>query len=100
MIINLRKTLITGASTLLVICVFSLPSSGQANAAAPKTFSLEDALNYALQNYPAVRASLEQVNAAKAGVSLARSQYLPILDGVYQWDSPHNESLTGASNTP
>jgi len=76
--------LITGASILLILGVFSVPSSGQANAAAPKTFSLEDALSYALQNYPAVRASLEQVTAAKAGVSLARLQYLPVLDGAYQ----------------
>jgi len=37
----------------------------------------------AAQHYPAVRASLEQVNAAQAKVSLARIQYLPQLSGVY-----------------
>ena len=46
--------------------------------------NLEDALNYALQHYPAVRASLEQVSSARAGIALARTQYLPQLSGVYQ----------------
>ena len=41
-------------------------------------------MDYALQNYPAVRASLQQVSAARAGVTLARTQYLPQLTGVYQ----------------
>ena len=50
----------------------------------PRTFTLEQAVDYAVQNYPAVRASLEQVSAARAGVSLARTQYLPQLNGVYQ----------------
>ncbi len=52
--------------------------------ATAKTFSLEDALKYAVQNYPAVRACLEQVNAAHAGITVARAQYLPQLSGVYQ----------------
>lgn len=93
MIISLRKTLI--AAILLIIGLFSGSSSGQTNAAAPKTFSLEDALNYALQNYPAVRASLEQVTASKAGVSLSRSQYLPVLDGAYQASRATQNQVAG-----
>ncbi len=50
----------------------------------PKTFTLEQAVDYALQNYPAVRASLERVSAARAGVTVARTGYLPQLNGVYQ----------------
>jgi outer membrane protein TolC len=62
-----------------------LPEAGaQAQQASPKTFTLEQAVDYALQNYPAVRASLERVSAARAGVTLARTQYLPQLNGVYQ----------------
>lgn len=80
---SLRKMAFTGVAIMLVVGFVSGPLSGQTNATA-KTFSLEDALNYAVQNYPAVRASLEQVSAARAGVSLARTQYLPQLNGVYQ----------------
>jgi outer membrane protein len=75
---------VTAIAALLIVGLFSAPSRGQTKATAPRTFSLEDALNYALQNYPAVRASLEQVNAAHAGITLARAQYLPLLSGVYQ----------------
>jgi outer membrane protein len=75
---------VTAIAALLIFGPFSAPSCGQTSATEPRTFSLEDALNYALQNYPAVRASLEQVNAAHAGITLARAQYLPFLSGVYQ----------------
>lgn len=75
---------LAGSTVLLIVGLFSAPSRGQTNATAPRTFSLEDALNYAMQNYPAVRASLEQVNAVHAGITLARAQYLPLLSGVFQ----------------
>lgn len=72
------------ATTVLLAVGLSLPTRGQTNSTTAKTFSLVDALNYALQNYPAVRASLEQVNAARAGTRFARAQYLPSLSGVYE----------------
>ena len=72
------------AVILLVFFLFPALSRAQTDEAPAKSLSFEDALNYALQHYPAVRASLEQVTAARAGVSLARTQYLPQLSGVYQ----------------
>jgi outer membrane protein TolC len=69
---------------LFVLVLFPSLTSAQKDNALPKALTLEDALNYALQHYPAVRASLEQVSAARAGVTLARTQYLPQLNGVYQ----------------
>jgi outer membrane protein len=75
---------VNAMAAVFIAGLFCAPSRGQTNAAAPRAFSLEDALNYALQNYPAVRASLEQVNAAHAGITLARAQYLPLLSGIYQ----------------
>lgn len=80
----LRRGAVIGGVVWLVFFIFSSPSRAQTNPSARKNFSLEDALSYALQNYPAVRASLEQVNASRAGVALARTQYLPFLSGVYQ----------------
>jgi outer membrane protein len=69
----------------LMILIAVVKSSGaQTNGSQSRVFSLENAVNYALQHYPAVRAALEQVSAARAGVSLARTQYLPQLSGVYQ----------------
>jgi len=82
--LTLRRSAVIGIAVLLLVCLFSDPSRSQTNAPTPKALSLEDALNYALQNYPAVRASVEEVNATHAGVTLARAQYLPSLSGVYQ----------------
>jgi len=82
--VNTRTLLRSGGVLVLAVCSFSGPSGAQASGSASKTFSLADAISYGLKNYPAVRASLEELNSAQAGVSLARSQYLPSLSGVYQ----------------
>jgi outer membrane protein TolC len=81
---NPWKYLRTCFAILLVAVLFPGLSAGQTNNPPPKVLTLEDALDYALQHYPAVRASLEQGSAARAGITLARAQYLPFLNGVYQ----------------
>ncbi len=73
-----------GAAILLACILCPSLGTAQANEPTAKALTLEDALNYALQHYPAVRASLEEVSAARANVTLARTQYLPQLNGVYQ----------------
>jgi outer membrane protein TolC len=50
----------------------------------PHVLTLEQAIQYATDHYPAVRASIEQVNASAAGVDVARSAYLPRLDSLWQ----------------
>ncbi len=74
------------ASPALGLAVVLLPcfTAAQTNNPPPKVLTLEDALDYALQHYPAVRASMEQIAAARSGVSLARTSYLPQLNSVYQ----------------
>jgi len=81
---NPWKRLHLSAAILCVLILFPNLSTAQSDQAPSKALTLEDALNYALKHYPAVRASLEQVSAARAGVTLARTQYLPQLNGVYQ----------------
>jgi outer membrane protein len=56
----------------------------QPQASPPLSFTLEQALQYAIDHYPTVRAALEQVNASTAGVSVAKSAYLPRLDSLWQ----------------
>src|ERR1051326_56042 len=53
-------------------------------ATAQDVFTLERAMQYAAEHYPSVRAALEQVAASSAGVSVARSAYLPRLDALWQ----------------
>jgi outer membrane protein len=81
---DLRTQLRKGHAVLLALVLFPCLSAAQTKDASSKTLTLEDALNYANEHYPAVRSSLEQVTAAVAGVSLARTKYLPQLSGVFQ----------------
>ena len=81
---NSWKRLHASAAILFVLVLFPGLCGAQTDKSPTKPLTLEAALQYALQHYPAVRASLEQVSAARAGVTLARTQYLPQLNGVYQ----------------
>ncbi len=53
-------------------------------APAPQVLTIEQAIQYAVDHYPTVRAALEQVNVSTAGVSIARAAYLPRLDSLWQ----------------
>ncbi len=69
----------------LIAVLSAVPkATAQGQPAAPRTVTIEQAIEYALQNYPAVRASLEELSAARAQIALARTSYLPQLNGVYQ----------------
>jgi len=71
--------------TLAVTAALGVPLSAQQSPAQPPSvFTLDQALQYALDHYPSVRAALEQVNASTANVSVAKSAYLPRLDALWQ----------------
>ena len=57
-------------------------STGQASGA--QVFTLEHALQYAVDHYPTVRAAFEQISASTAGVSIAKAAYWPRLDSLWQ----------------
>jgi outer membrane protein len=50
----------------------------------PEVFTLDAALQYALDHYPTVRAALEEVNVSTGNVRIAQSAYLPRLDSIWQ----------------
>jgi outer membrane protein TolC len=65
---------------------FAVPmmAAAQTTGATPQMFTLDEALRYAVEHYPTVRAALEQVNVSVAGVSVAKAGYLPRLDSLWQ----------------
>jgi outer membrane protein len=67
----------------------------QSIANPKKTLTLEEAVDFALKNYPAVRASLEGVKAAQAGIGLAHTTYLPRADMVWQTNRATDNNITG-----
>ena len=66
-----------------------------AEDAKTRAFTLEEAVDFALKNYPAVRASLEQINAARAGVGLAKTNYLPRADMLWQANRASRNNVFG-----
>jgi outer membrane protein len=56
---------------------------------------LDQAVEEAVQKYPAVRSSLEQVSAATAGINLARTSYLPRADLIGQVNRATHNNVFG-----
>src|ERR1039457_6103543 len=66
-----------------------------ANAPLPAQLTLAQAVEEALHTYPAVRVSQEQINAAAAGIRLARTAYLPRVDAVAQVNRATRNNVFG-----
>jgi outer membrane protein TolC len=83
--------------TITLILMWSVQATvlGQTSEASKKALTLEEAVDFASKNYPAVRASLERVKAAQAGVGLARTNYLPRADVVWQTNRATDNNITG-----
>lgn len=60
---------------------------------APLT--IQQAVENALRNYPAIRVSQEQINAASAGIQLARTSYLPRVDLLAQANRATRNNVFG-----
>jgi outer membrane protein len=80
---------------IAMVFVLLLVLGPMAMAQSSKVLTLEEAVDFALKNYPAVRASLERVNAAQAGVGLARTSYLPRADMLWQTNRATDNNITG-----
>jgi outer membrane protein len=61
-----------------------ISASAQTPAPPPHRLTLDAAIQYALDHYPAVRAALEQVAATSTGLTSARAASLPRLDAMWQ----------------
>ncbi|HCJ35085.1 MAG TPA: hypothetical protein DHV65_12420, partial [Ktedonobacter sp.] len=68
--------------TLLLSLLVPARASAQTPGAAPLT--LNDAVQLALKNYPAMAESRARAEAAEAAVDVAKTAYLPRLDAVWQ----------------
>jgi len=83
------------AIILVLFLILGQTTLAQNRAEDRKILALEDAVDFALKNYPAVRASLERVRAAQAGIGLAQTNYLPRADVVWQTNRATDNNITG-----
>ena len=95
MLDNYRAGLRWITITLVLLISLGQTSLAQSSADQKRTLTLEEAVDFALKNYPAVRGSLERVMAAQAGVGLARTNYLPRADVVWQTNRATDNNITG-----
>lgn len=83
---------------ILIVCIAaSEPIGAQSSPQTPppQPLTLEQAIQYAADHYPTVRAAIEQVNASTAGVGVARSAYLPRIDTLWQSNRATANSIFG-----
>ncbi|MGA3043753.1 MAG: TolC family protein, partial [Bryobacteraceae bacterium] len=64
-------------------------------AAPPTALTMPQAVESALRNYPSIRVSQEQMNAAAAGIRLAQTAYLPRVDGLAQLNRATRNTFYG-----
>ena len=75
--------------------LFFVLSTMQFSIVAQTALTINDAVEQSVTKYPAVRASLEQVAAAAAGVNLARTAYLPRADFLGQLNRATHNNVFG-----
>lgn len=81
-------------AVILTMTAISAPAKAQ-QAPSPGTLTLDQAVSAALKNYPSVRVSQEQINAASAGIQLARTAYLPRVDAIAQVNRATRNNVFG-----
>jgi outer membrane protein TolC len=81
---------------LLSLILSSLiPLSARAQDSPPQTLTLEQAVEQALKNYPAIRAARAQAQSAEAGIEAARTGYLPRADLLWQENRATRNNVFG-----
>ncbi len=77
---------------MMLGAVAILPSQ---QAKPPGSLTLSQAVDAALRNYPSIQVSQEQINAAAAGIELARAAYLPRIDALAQINRATRNNVFG-----
>ncbi len=70
-------------------------AAGTALSAQTRALTISEAVQGALRSYPSVRVSQEQVSAAAAAINLARTAYLPRVDGIAQANRATRNNVFG-----
>ena len=80
----------------LGIVLVRLPSLAQDSVKPPDApLTLDQAVDFALANYPSVRASMERALASEGAVSLSRTSYLPRTDLLWQSNRGTRNNIFG-----
>jgi outer membrane protein TolC len=78
---------------VLAVLLTCAPAAAQPRPSFPVTF--QQAIQHAIDNYPAIAASTARVAAQESGVDLARTAYLPRLDSSLQINRATRNNVAG-----
>src|SRR5438552_12921789 len=91
-----KQRRLCGYSVVLVVSIIlTMNSIGVAQQQPSNPMSISQAVESALRNYPSISVSQEQVNAAAAGIDLARTAYLPRVDSLAQVNRATRNNVFG-----
>src|SRR5258708_9764282 len=65
-------------------------------SASPPTLTITDVVQSAVRDYPLIHVTQEELNASAAGIQLARTAYLPRIDGLAQFNRGTRNNVFGA----
>jgi len=89
-------TLVRLVVSLSFLLLGDAASLAQTSVKLPdQPLTLDQTVDFALANYPAVRASMERTLASKQGVSLSRTAYLPRTDLLWQSNRATRNNIFG-----
>jgi outer membrane protein len=77
-----------------IIGTLAAPAAAQ-SARPPFPITVQQAVQYAIDNYPSIRASLARVAAQESNVDLARTSYLPRIDTSFQVNRATRNNVAG-----
>lgn len=92
--VRIRLVMISSLSVVMLLA--QTASAAEQQKPPARTLTLAEAVEFALANYPAVQARLEQAAVARAGVDLARTDYLPRADLLWQANRATRNNIFGS----
>src|SRR5258708_14644824 len=63
---------------------------------SPPKLTITDVVQSAVRDYPLIHVTQEELNASAAGIQLARTAYLPRIDGLAQFNRATRNNVFGA----
>lgn len=81
--------------TILTLSSLAVPPSLSGQATPAATLAIRQAVDNALQNYPSITVSQEQINEAAAAIDLARTAYVPRMDSLIQVNRATRNNVFG-----
>lgn len=82
-------------SLLIVLPGTCLSAPQEASKQPARSFTVQEAVSYAMANYPGVQAAIQRYESARAGVGLAATNYLPSVSLLWQDNRATRNNIAG-----